>query len=304
MFVLADAGCARRFAVNNLSAHAQHQSRIFYITMSELSDHIVMLWVGVLFYIRWTDDEWDAEGNLKWSFSLLALVLVVMSRFVSVLAVGLLNRQIETEEGSTNAVSNKNLAMMIGAGLRGAVALALVMQMPSSSFVAISSATLFIIVVTNVVLGGLTTPLVMFLKIPFHVDLSKFEYSSQEKEDMWRSREWIEKWQGRFHVRVYEHEDEAEYKRWVSSHAMKWEKHIDEHAVAPEDEPPTGDRGKERVAKTYSNPLSGGEEAGEEAEDAEEYVEVSEEEEVADEGAEEAQADAEADDDANIDGVD
>ena len=270
--------------------------------MSELSDHIVMLWVGVLFYIRWTDDAWDTEGDLKWEFSLLALALVVISRFVSVLIVGLLNRRLETEEGSTNAVSNKNLAMMIGAGLRGAVALALVMQMPSSSFQAFSSATLFIIFVTNIVLGGLTTPLVKLLKIPFHVDLSKFEYSTQEKEDMWKSREWIEKWQKRFRVRVYEHEDEAEYKRWVSSHAMKWEKHMDEHAVAPADEPQTG---KERVAKTYSNPLGEEDEEGEEAkaEEVEEYVEVSEEEEVADEGAEEAQADAEAGDEANIDGV-
>ena len=55
--------------------------------------------------------------------------------------------------------------MMFGAGLRGAVALALVMQMPTSSAEEIASATLFVVFWTNIVLGGLTTPLVLWLKV-------------------------------------------------------------------------------------------------------------------------------------------
>jgi NhaP-type Na+/H+ or K+/H+ antiporter len=55
--------------------------------------------------------------------------------------------------------------MMFGAGLRGAVALALVMQMPTSSAEEIASATLFVVFWTNIVLGGLTTPMVLWLKV-------------------------------------------------------------------------------------------------------------------------------------------
>ena len=79
-------------------------------------------------------------------------------------------------------------AMMIGAGLRGAVALALVKQMPTSASDEISSATLFIIFWTNVVLGGATTPLVSALNIMNQMDgsldLSSFELNEDEKEYM------------------------------------------------------------------------------------------------------------------------
>ena len=51
-------------------------------------------------------------------------------------------------------------------GLRGAVALALVMKMPSSSADEFSSTTLFVIMVSNVCLGGLTQPLINALGIP------------------------------------------------------------------------------------------------------------------------------------------
>merc|ERR1712166_316952 len=75
---------------------------------------------------------------------------------------------------------------MFGAGLRGAVALALVMQMPTSSAEEIASATLFVVFWTNIVLGGLTTPLVLWLKIPNEgngtLDVQSFVFTDDEKK--------------------------------------------------------------------------------------------------------------------------
>jgi hypothetical protein len=84
------------------------------------------------------------------------------------------------------------------AGLRGAVALALVTQTPSSSYQAFISATLFIIVVTNVVLGGMTAPLVSFLGINNEhdktLDMSHFNFSEKEAELLQAWEEMSEKW--------------------------------------------------------------------------------------------------------------
>ena len=55
--------------------------------------------------------------------------------------------------------------MMFGAGLRGAVALALVMGMPSSKVDVFASATLFIIMFTNFLLGGATGSLIQALGV-------------------------------------------------------------------------------------------------------------------------------------------
>ena len=55
--------------------------------------------------------------------------------------------------------------MMFAGGLRGAVALALVMGMPSSKVDVFAAATLFIIMVTNIILGGATTNVIAYLGV-------------------------------------------------------------------------------------------------------------------------------------------
>ena len=144
-----------QFAVHWMSKYAKRQASVFYITLSEISDHLILLWVGLLFYY--------ALDTMKWKFSFVCLGLVVVSRALSVFLVGAIGNCMSDDD---HDVPFKHQLMMFAAGLRGAVALALVMQMPSSSAEEIGSATLFIIVVTNVVLGGLTAPMVSLLGIP------------------------------------------------------------------------------------------------------------------------------------------
>ena len=158
-----------------MSTDAREYARAFYVVLSEISDHLLMLWVGLLYYI--------SLEHFTASFSLVALTLVVCSRALSVFTCGAL---VNCRSESDNQLPMTTQIMMFSAGLRGAVALALVMQMPTSSSEEIASACLFVIFWTNIVLGGVTTPLVGWLKIPNEgdgsLDVSSFEFTEKEME--------------------------------------------------------------------------------------------------------------------------
>lgn len=87
---------------------------------------------------------------------------------------------------SLGALGVKLQLCMVVTGLRGPVALALVTQMPTSSGEQFLEAVYFVIFWSNVVLGGLTKPLVQFLGIKNEVDgtmdLSEFQFTEEEAE--------------------------------------------------------------------------------------------------------------------------
>lgn len=105
----------KEFAVWNMITEAREYARSFYIVLSELAEHLLMLWVGLLYYL--------SLEHFHVSFSLLAFALVVASRALSVSACAWL-----VNVFSEIKVEWSTQIMMFGAGLRGAVALALVMQ--------------------------------------------------------------------------------------------------------------------------------------------------------------------------------
>jgi NhaP-type Na+/H+ or K+/H+ antiporter/ABC-type branched-subunit amino acid transport system substrate-binding protein len=179
-----------QFTVWNMSFEAREYARAFYIVLSEISDHLLMMWVGLLYYF--------SLEHFNVQFSLVALVLVVSSRALSVFSCGAI-------VGCTgDKLPMSTQIMMFGAGLRGAVALALVMQMPTSSAEEVASATLFVVFWTNIVLGGLTTPMVLWLKIPNEgngtLDVSTFEFTEKEKKWLQRIDKVEERWAQRLLV--------------------------------------------------------------------------------------------------------
>ena len=168
-----------QFAIRNMSADAQEYCRSFYVTLSEISDHILMLWVGILYYL--------SLGAFTWPLSLVVLGLVLLSRALSVFSIGCI---VNCFAPKGRGIVLREQFMMVGAGLRGAVALALVMQMPSSSAEPITSTTLFVIFWTNVILGGMTAPLVSCLNIPNQSDgnleESDFEFDDDDVEYLFK----------------------------------------------------------------------------------------------------------------------
>ena len=78
-----------------------------------------MLWVGMLYYF--------SLDKFTFTFTLVALLLVIASRAFSVFTCGAFTSCFG------NQLKMATQLMMFAAGLRGAIALALVMQMPTSS---------------------------------------------------------------------------------------------------------------------------------------------------------------------------
>lgn len=107
-------------------------------------------------------------------------------RLVVTIFVGTVHNQVSgsNKEGSLGGLDMKSLLLMVGAGLRGPVALALVTQMPSSSGEYFLEAVYFVTFWSNVVFGGLTVPLVTFLGIPNEIDgsldLAEFQFTEEE----------------------------------------------------------------------------------------------------------------------------
>lgn len=78
----------------------------------------------------------------------------------------------------------KALLVLVAAGLRGPVALALVTQMPTSAGEYFLEAVYFVTFWSNMIFGGLTAPLVTFLGISNEVDgsldLADFQFTEEE----------------------------------------------------------------------------------------------------------------------------
>lgn len=157
-----------RYAIENLSSEARQYSRSTYTILSEMCDELIMLSIGVSFvtYLK----------VFPAMFSVISVVLVVLSRAVSVFPLaalwnaGVKRKAKKQIEGSTYNEKEalqpaQHSVMMFAGGLRGAVALALVMGMPSSKVDVFASATLFIIMVTNIILGGATTNVIAYLGV-------------------------------------------------------------------------------------------------------------------------------------------
>lgn len=158
-----------RYAIENLSIEARQYSRSTLTILSELCDELIMASIGVSFvtYLR----------VFPALFSVVATVLVLLSRGISVFPLtALWNACVERKAKKAKQqnrlyfkeealVPLQHSMMMLAGGLRGAVALALVMAMPSSKFEVFASATLFIIMFTNVVLGGATTSVIAALGV-------------------------------------------------------------------------------------------------------------------------------------------
>ena len=152
---------------HNLSKPAQELSKHFFEQMMVIMENLVCIWVGVVFIFA------VDEGHINLKFSLVALFLVVASRGATVFPLALVANTVIKVRGQPveTQISMSYQCMMFTAGLRGAIALVLVLGLPPGRFNAdIEATTVFIVLVTNVVLGGATVPVVRYLKIPCDKD--------------------------------------------------------------------------------------------------------------------------------------
>mmetsp|Transcript_22159 Transcript_22159/g.36230 ORF Transcript_22159/g.36230 Transcript_22159/m.36230 type:complete len:553 (-) Transcript_22159:22-1680(-) len=131
----------------NLSTTAQTTTEQFFATVAVTMESIVFLYMGMgVFTGRF--ENWDIM------FSLLGLLFCLIARALNIFPLSLIANCCRRK--GENRISLKAQCVLWFAGLRGAIAFALSMNMPGPNSDSYASATLFICMFTTIVCGGFT----------------------------------------------------------------------------------------------------------------------------------------------------
>ena len=131
----------------NLSTTAQTTTEQFFATVAVTMETIIFLYMGLsVFTGRF--QNWDIM------FSLLGLLFCLIARALNIFPLSLIANCCRRK--GENRISLKTQCVLWFAGLRGAIAFALSMNMPGPNSDSYASATLFICMFTTIVCGGFT----------------------------------------------------------------------------------------------------------------------------------------------------
>lgn len=131
----------------NLSTTAQTTTEQFFATVAVTMESIVFLYMGLsVFTGRF--ENWDIM------FSLLGILFCLIARALNIFPLSLIANCCRRK--GENRISLKAQCVLWFAGLRGAIAFALSMNMPGPNSDSYASATLFICMFTTIVCGGFT----------------------------------------------------------------------------------------------------------------------------------------------------
>ena len=136
-----------RFNTSNLSPKTQVTSKSIFKALALLCDFFVYLYMGMGF---WTGQF----GKFNFTFILLAMIICLVARMVSVFPLSWF-----ANIGRRVPLSRNMQIVIWFAGLRGAIAFALSQNMPEVNRKLFVSTTLSIVIITTIIGGGLTEPL-------------------------------------------------------------------------------------------------------------------------------------------------
>nr|AKN21461.1 slc9a-2 [Schmidtea mediterranea] len=142
------------YTYNNLSEESQKWTKGIFELMSFLSENFVFVYIGVSNF-TFRDHNWQPR------FICIAIFAIIVGRAVNVYILSaMLNL------GRKNKIKFNHQHMLMFAGVRGAMAFALAIRNTSSKVRQMFfSTTLVIVMVTVFICGGLTLPMINFLKI-------------------------------------------------------------------------------------------------------------------------------------------
>jgi sodium/hydrogen exchanger 8 len=134
------------YNTHNLSRASALASEQIFATLATIAETAVFLYMGMSVF---------TEGFRHFDIitSLLALLLCILGRFLNIFPLSFLSNLCRSE---SNRISLRMQCVLWFAGLRGAIAFALAMNMPGPHRESYATTTLFICIFTTVVCGGLT----------------------------------------------------------------------------------------------------------------------------------------------------
>nr|XP_022288085.1 sodium/hydrogen exchanger 9-like isoform X4 [Crassostrea virginica] len=150
------------YTYNNLSVESKLRTKQLFELMNFLAENFVFLYIGVAVF-TFHSQIWNPL------FILTSLLSALIARFFNIYPLSLL-----LNLGRKNKISRPFMHMMMFSGLRGAIAFALAIRNTSTEPRQIMvSATMMIVIVTVILGGGLTTPMLGWLQIRVGVEEEK-----------------------------------------------------------------------------------------------------------------------------------
>jgi len=147
--------CQAHYTHNNLSKESQHATKHFFDLLNFMAENFIFSYIGVSMF-TFPKHHFDAIYIVG------AFIAIFIGRFLNIYPLsGLLNL------GRTVKISSSIQHMMMFSGLRGAIAFALAIRNTlSEGRQMILSTTLLIVIITVIVNGGSTLPVLNWLGIP------------------------------------------------------------------------------------------------------------------------------------------
>ncbi|CAD5117324.1 DgyrCDS6110 [Dimorphilus gyrociliatus] len=146
--------CQAHYTYNNLSKESKSRTKELFDLLNFLMENFVFLYIGVSIF-TFQDHKWDAR------YILASVAAIVIGRALNVYPLSFL-----LNLGRTNKIKYNFQHMMMFSGLRGAIAFALAIRNTSDDARKVMfSTTLVIVIATVISCGGLTTQMLLWLKI-------------------------------------------------------------------------------------------------------------------------------------------
>jgi hypothetical protein len=148
------------YTFNNLSAKAREFTREMFDTMASIAETFVFAYLGMAVF----------SFRQMWDFKLIAITLLVMlvARAANVFPISFLVNLTRREKKFKIPV--KHQVMLWFAGLRGAMAFALVLNLPIPAGRLMLTTTLVMCIFTVIFFGGLSGKMLQLLDIDMHLD--------------------------------------------------------------------------------------------------------------------------------------
>ncbi|XP_056005780.1 sodium/hydrogen exchanger 9-like isoform X3 [Ostrea edulis] len=169
------------YTYNNLSVESKLRTKQLFELMNFLAENFVFLYIGVAVF-TFHSQEWNIL------FILSAIMAIFIARFFNIYPLSLL-----LNLGRKNKITRPFMHMMMFSGLRGAIAFALAIRNTATEARKLMvSATMIIVIVTVILGGGLTTPMLGWLQIRVGVEEEKemTNFASPSGQENGRKGKW------------------------------------------------------------------------------------------------------------------
>eukprot|EP00455_Lapot_gusevi_P025419 TRINITY_DN2672_c0_g1_i9.p1 TRINITY_DN2672_c0_g1~~TRINITY_DN2672_c0_g1_i9.p1 ORF type:complete len:496 (+),score=109.12 TRINITY_DN2672_c0_g1_i9:178-1665(+) len=149
--------CLAHYNYYNICEHSQMASTLAFKSLSQLCETFVFSYLGITAGL-----SFSTSSNLSWSPTLIVFTILwcLISRAAHIFPFcAILNL------GRKNKIPFPMQIALWFAGLRGAIAFALSLQVPTENRQVIITTTLFLVMFSTIFMGGLTEPLISRLKL-------------------------------------------------------------------------------------------------------------------------------------------